>query len=464
MVTIYSNGATEEVTGSSHIIAIDNEKYMIDCGMFQGNDAYKKNKEKELDTNVNGVILTHVHADHSCLIPKLIKNGYRGKIYATPPTRDLANIMFLDSAKIQSREKEEPLYTEKEAFEAIKHFKCSTYGSEKKLSDNFKYTFYNAGHILGSALVDVSVPKYTSFFGKLFHSKKNNRLHILFSGDIGRTNDPVVNPTETNIPAPDYMYLESTYGNKVHDSVNSVSKELTYLINRTLDRGGKVIIPSFAIERAQELIYFIKKLIKEEKIPKVPIYIDSPMTQAATVVFNIHTECLNQNIVDEFTSKGKNPFSVRNLKFVKEYKESVVLARSKKPAIIISCNGMCENGRIINHIKYGIENPNNTILFVGYQGEGTLGRKILNKEETIVIDKKKLFVKAEIHSINALSSHGDYKEIISWLNKIDTSKLKTIFLVHGDKDALIHFKEKLEKAFPKIKIVIVKSNEVYKLK
>lgn len=463
MVNVYSSGGCEEVTGSNHIITIDDEKYMIDCGLFQGQNAYQKNKERKLDKDINGVILTHVHADHSCLVPKLIKEGYNGNIYSTPPTRDLATIMFLDSAKIQSFNKE-VLYSEKDVVNTIKHFRCSVYGKEKKLSDKFKYTFYNAGHILGSALVDVSVPKYTSFFGKLFHSKKSNRLHILFSGDIGRKKDPIINPTEVNIPAPDYMFLESTYGNKLHDPVSSISKELIYIINRTIERGGKIIIPSFAIERTQELIYFIKKLTRDEKIPKVPVYIDSPMAGSATAVFNIHSECFNENVINEFLSKGKNPFSVKTLTVVNSFKDSLELAKSNNPCIIIGCNGMCEAGRIINHLKYGIGNPNNTILFVGYQGENTLGRKILNKEETIKIDNQEIVIKAEIHSINALSSHGDYKEIISWLEKIDTSKLKTIFLTHGDSEALISFKEKLNKVFPKIKVVIAKKNEVYKLK
>jgi metallo-beta-lactamase family protein len=344
----------------------------------------------------------------------------------------------------------------------MNHFRCSVYGKEKKINDNFKFTFYDAGHILGSSMVDVSIPKYTTFFEKLFHKKSKNRMHVLFTGDLGRKNNPICNPPETNMPAPEYIIMESTYGNKTHETIDTVYQELAYLINRTIERKGKIIIPSFAIERAQELIYFIKVLTRENKIPRIPIWIDSPMAANATGVFNIHPECFNEKIKNEFIAKGKNPFSVRNLKFVNNYKESLRIAKSDKPAIIISCNGMCEAGRILNHLKYGISNPNNTILFVGYQVEGTLGRKILEKVSKINIDKNSYEVKAEIHKINSFSAHADYKEMLEWLNKIDTSKLRKIFLVHGEKEAQKHLSDYLKSNGFK-NIQIVKEGEVYKL-
>lgn len=461
-IELLSGGACEEVTGSKHYLKLNNFKVMIDCGLWQGNKkTEKKNKEYVFPKDINGVILTHAHADHCALLPKLIKEGYNGKIYATPATRDLASIVMLDSAKIQSYDNE-ILYNEEECIETMNHFRCSVYGKEKKINDNFKFTFYDAGHILGSSMVDVSIPKYTTFFEKLFHKKSNNRMHVLFTGDLGRKNNPICNPPETNMPAPEYIIMESTYGNKTHETIDTVYQELAYLINRTIERKGKIIIPSFAIERAQELIYFIKVLTREKKIPRIPIWIDSPMAANATGVFNIHPECFNEKIKNEFIAKGKNPFSVRNLKFVNNYKESLRIAKSDKPAIIISCNGMCEAGRILNHLKYGISNPNNTILFVGYQVEGTLGRKILEKVSKINIDKNSYEVKAEIHKINSFSAHADYKEMLEWLNKIDTSKLRKIFLVHGEKEAQKHLSDYLKSNGFK-NIQIVKEGEIYKL-
>lgn len=463
-IYVSSLGACEEVTGSKHILEINGLPYMIDCGAWQGNSkADQKNREFTFPVDkLQAVFATHAHFDHVGLLPKLVKDGYEGKIYSTPATRDLASIVMLDSAKIQQNEKGEPYYNEKDCIDAMSHFRCAVYGKEKKLNDNFKFTFYNAGHILGSSMVDISVPRYTNFFSKLFLGRKNNRMHILFTGDLGRENNPICNPPETDIPAPDYIYLESTYGNKTHESIDTVYQELSYVINRTIERGGKVIIPSFAIERAQELIYFIKVLMNQNKIPRVPVYIDSPMASNAVGVFNIHPECYNNTIKNEFLSKGKNPFSVRTLKFVDGFEESQKIAKSKKPAIIIAANGMCEAGRILTHLKHGVENPNNTILIVGYMVENTLGRKILNKEEKLIIDKKECKLKAEVQRINAFSAHADYKEILKWLYKIDTSNLKKIFLVHGEKDSQKHLAEFLRSNGYK-NVQIVKSGEVYKL-
>ena len=457
-ITIYSAGAAEEVTGSRHYIEYNNKKYQIDCGAFQGGaDADKRNKIAELE-KPDAVILSHCHYDHCGLLPRLVKEGYAGKIYSTPATRDLASIIMLDSAKIQSHEPGIPAYTEKDAIETMNHFSCFFYGKHKRIDDNVTATFYNAGHVLGSAVIDLAFTKYSGI-SKLFH--KDDRLHILYTGDLGRESNPLVNPPATDMPAPDYIVMESTYGNRTHESLDTVYQELAYTINRTIERGGKVIIPSFAIERAQELIYFIKNLMHDNKIPRVPVYVDSPMAVNATGVFSIHSECFNNKIKDGFISKGKNPFSVKSLKYISSYQESLQIARSKKPCIIISAQGMCEAGRIINHIKHGIGNPNNTILIVGYMCEGTLGRKILNKAESVTIDDKEYKLKAEVQQINAFSAHADYKEMLEWLSKIDTSKLKKIYLVHGDHDAQEFFANKLKSAG--FQAEIIKAQVRYKL-
>ncbi|MCF0126055.1 MAG: MBL fold metallo-hydrolase [Clostridia bacterium] len=452
-VTAYSLGAAGEVTGSKHYLEYNKKVYEIDCGAFQGNaESEERNKTQELP-QPDKVILTHAHYDHSGLLPRLVKEGYEGKIYSTPATRDLTSIILMDSAKIQLHEKGKPVYLEKDAIETMDHFSCSSYKKTKKINDDIDLTFYDAGHILGSAMANITLHKKGLF------CKKD--LNILYTGDLGRKSNPLVNPPETKMPAPDYIFMESTYGNRTHESLDKVYKELQYSINRTVERGGKIIIPSFAVERAQEIIYFIKNLMADGKIPRIPVYVDSPMAVAATGVFSIHGECFNEKIRNDFIAKGKNPFSVKSLKFISSYDESLKIAKSKKPCIIISAQGMCEAGRIISHIKHGIENPNNTILIVGYMCEGTLGKKILDKEETVCIDGKDLKLKAEVHKIDAFSAHADYKEMLEWLSEIDTSKLKKIFIVHGDSEAQKNFSKLLsDKGFNN---EIVQAGVQYKL-
>ena len=451
-INLYSKGAAETVTGSRHYIECGKTVVQIDSGMFQGK-AEEKNKEATFP-NVDAVILTHAHLDHIGMLPKQVKEGYEGKIYCTPATRDLATVVLNDSAKIQSYDKENPLYTDEDVVKTLNYFSCKMYEKEKKINNDISFKFYNAGHILGSSMIDLKINTKKFLFGK-------KEIHVLFSGDLGRNGNPLVSEPATNMPAPDYIVLESTYGDRTHKGYNTIEQELTYTINRTVDRGGKVIIPSFAVERTQELIFYIKKLMKEEKIPRVPMYIDSPMAVAATGVFSIHSESLNDNIRNNFVAKGKNPFTTKSLKFINSYEESLKIAKSKKPCIIISAQGMIEAGRIINHVKYGISDPNNTILFVGYMCEGTLGRKILDKEPVVTIDKKDYELKAEVQKIEAFSAHSDYKEMLEWLSKIDTSKLKKIFLVHGDKNAQEHFSKFLkDNGFDN---EIIKENIIYKL-
>lgn len=453
-IIAYSLGAVSEVTGSKHILEIDGLPYMIDCGAWQGaEDAQRRNKEFTFPIDkLQAVLLTHAHYDHCGLLPKLIRDGYTGTIRATPATRDLASIVMLDSAKIQKYEKAGPAYEEKDVIETINHFRCHAYRKEKVVDERLTYTMYDAGHILGSSMIDIKVGRKKNFFQKLI-KKSDETVHILYTGDLGRKSNPITRKPDVDMPAPDYIFLESTYGNREHESLEHCYGELKAVINETIKRGGKVIIPSFAVERAQEIIYYIKRLMATDEIPRVPVYVDSPMASNATGVFNIHPECFNEKIINEFISKGKNPFSVRSLKFISDFRESQAVAKSNTSSIVIAANGMCEAGRIINHLKEGVENPKNTILIVGYMGEGTLGRKILDKEETLTIEGKDYKLKAEVHKINAFSAHADYNEITEWLSEIDTSKLKKIFLVHGDKEAQNFLKNHLEGKNYKVEIV-----------
>lgn len=425
---------SDEVTGSKHFLKIKNKYILIDYGIWQGDQKEDlKNKEFTCPIPLNEietVILTHAHADHCALLPKLIKEGYKGKIRSTPATRDLASIIMLDSAKIQNTNTTSPIYTEADVINTINQFRCHFYHKEKKINDKVKVTFYDAGHILGSALVDIEIQK-SDLLSRLLKRKQ----HILFTGDLGRDCNPITNPPETNFPAPTYIVLESTYGNKLHTSTGTTLKEFANIINRTIEREGKVIIPAFAIERSQEIIYHLKTMMKDELIPRIPVYVDSPMSVNATGVFNIHPECFNQTIKDNFIAKGKNPFSVASLHCINDNVESIKIAKSKKPCIILAASGMCEGGRILNHLKYNVEYSRNTILLVGYVGEHTLGRDIAEKNPIINIQGKQYKLNAEVHSLSAFSSHSDFNETLNWLSKVDTSKLKKIFLVHGDEEA-----------------------------
>lgn len=462
----YSLGAVQEVTGSKHVLEVNGKIYLIDCGAWQGQKAIADEKNKNFEfaaDKISAIIITHAHFDHVGLLPKLVKDGYKGPIYSTPATRDLANIVMLDSAKIQSKEtKEIPIYNEKDVIHTTNLFQTVGYKRKITIDENIDLTFYDAGHILGSALAMVTVKNQRAPGIKGLFGKKQD-VNILYSGDLGRCNTPIIRNPCVDFPAPDYMYLESTYGNRKHEKPEEVYTELERVIKETANRGGKVIIPSFAIERAQELVYYLRILMDEKRIPKIPVFIDSPMASNATGVFQMHPECYNKEIEEKFISKHKNPFSLGTLQCVQDYTESKSLIKNnKEPMIIIAANGMCEAGRIINHLQAGIEDPKNTILIVGFMGEGTLGRRILEKEKIVKIGDKEYNVNAEVYKINALSSHADKKEIQEWLKRVDTSKLKKIFLVHGEQEALTGLKEKLS-AKLKLNVEVVKKDSVYKL-
>lgn len=403
-------------------------------------DLETRNRELRLDPDIDGVLLTHAHSDHCGNLPLLTKSGYSGKIYCTPATRDLASIVLMDSAKINAGF--EPLYTENDVIECLDHFRAHVYGKRKILSDKMSFVQYNAGHILGSSMLSVDCSPRRTLLDRL--RKKEERINILFTGDLGRENNPIVCPPETKVPAPDYIVMESTYGNRLHESVPYSMKEMKDIICSAVSRGGKVIVPTFAIERAQELIYYLKILMAKNLVPRVPVYLDSPMAAAATGVFSIHPECYNRSIRDQFISRGKNPFSVSSLKIVKDNPESLKIARSRKPCVVLAASGMCDAGRILNHLHYGIENPKNIIMVVGYMAEGTTGRDIVSGKSHVMIDGRMRAVNAEVRQIGAFSGHADWREELFWLSKIDTSRLKKIFLVHGDADAQESLKAKLE--------------------
>lgn len=467
-ISLESLGAAQEVTGSKHLLNVNGKEFLIDCGAFQGKrrESDEKNRNFNLDIqNLESVIITHGHYDHCGLLPILTKDGFNGDIYATPATRDIVNLVLMDSARIQAHDAEflakqarkkgekfswKPLYDEEDCVKTVNQIATRSYNRKTYLSPNVMMEFFDAGHILGSSLVNFTVTDGTE--------EKN----ILFTGDIGRKEKPIIRPPETNIPAPDYIILESTYGNRLHNDSVFAMKELERIVREACAKKGKIIIPSFAIERAQELIFYLHLLMDRKRIPIIPIYVDSPMASKATSVFLTHPECYDDSVNEAFLKHHKNPFGFGQLSFTASVEESKALLKKEGPMIIISADGMCEAGRVLYHLANEISNPKNTVMIVGYMAENTLGRRIRDGEKEVKILGDIYQVKAKIEQINAFSAHADYEEMTEWLKNIDTSRLKKIFLVHGEKDAQSFFVEHLNNNGFK-DVQIVKYGESYKL-
>jgi metallo-beta-lactamase family protein len=450
-IEFYSWGAAREVTGSKHFMHIDSKTIMIDCGAFQGRRAEtdRKNREWSFEpAKIDALILTHAHYDHSGLIPLLVKRGFKGNIYSTPATRDLTGLILSDSAHIQKKDIEylqkqnrgdlvikEPLFTDKDVQNAMSSIISIPYNRPFPIADGITVTFIDAGHILGSSQV-------------LLEIKKNGEKALVgFSGDLGRKNLPILKDPDI-FPEPDFLFMESTYGNRLHDTIEFASEKLADVISRTASRGGKIIIPAFSIERTQELVYIIHLLMDQKKIPQIPIYVDSPMATNATAIFSAHPECFDDETRQSFLVHNKNPFGFNQLHYVQDTSESKALNWLNVPAIIISSSGMCEAGRILHHLKNNIEDHRNTILIVGFMAENTLGRKIADRSETVKIFGVEYRLKAEVKILNAFSAHADYSDILDYVSNFRSGKLKRIFLVHGEPEAQDSLSSKLiEKNF-----------------
>jgi len=466
--SFYSLGAAEEVTGSKHVLEIDGQSYLIDCGAFQGSRAEADRKNRNFGIAVDrieGVVLTHGHYDHCGLLPLLAKQGYKGNIYATPATRDIASLIMMDSANIQARDARylqkqaqkkgekftwTPLYDEKDAIQAVSQAVGISYNRPMFIGDGVTLEFYDAGHILGSAIASLKI------------KKDGKELNILATGDLGRKGKPIIrNPAVPETP-PDYIILESTYGDRLHGSTDDAINKLAEIARRTVEKKGKILIPAFAIERTQELVFYFHLLVDNGTIPEVPIYVDSPMATNATTIFQVHPECYNQEIKDAFIKHHKNPFGFNSLHFTTSVQESKALNDHKGPLIIISADGMCEAGRIQHHLMHNIQDPNTTIMTVGYMAKDTLGRRIRNRESEVKIHGDWYKLKAQVEEINAFSAHADYHETLEWLQALDTSRLKGIFLVHGERKSQNFLKKYLEEnGFPNVEII--KYGKTYEL-
>ncbi len=436
-------GAAGEVTGSKHLITFNNKKILLDCGMFQGKrkDCYEKNINLGFDPKeIDAVILSHAHMDHSGDLPLLVKQGYSGPIYCTHATRDLCNYMLMDSAFIQESEMEylkkkkklkkgdvqEPLYTSKDAEKVLQLFRGVGYEQSFVVVDGMVVSFYDAGHILGSALTHM-----------VFYDKATKKhLRMCFTGDLGRRGLPILRNPQA-IPPTDVLITECTYGNRLHKALQTIHEDLAVIVNKVCANGGKLIIPAFALERTQEIVYYLNILNKEKRIPDVPIYVDSPLAGNVTEVFRSHMECFGPDIIKEFVDNGDNPFGFGRLKYTRSVEESKELNEKSGPMIIIAASGMCEHGRILHHLKNNIENKKAVILIVGYQAENTLGRKLVEGAGEVNIFGDTYKVGAEVYVMDAFSAHADRSDLLDYIGRV--KELKKIFLVHGEQKQLESF-------------------------
>jgi metallo-beta-lactamase family protein len=462
---IRSLGAAGEVTGSKHLVEFEGKKVLVDCGAFQGRRAEADAKNRALPGDIDpgsldAVVLTHAHFDHCGLLPYLVKKGFSGNIFATAATRDLANLVMMDSAHIQARDADylyrqaakrnekfdwKPLYDDLDVVKTMEQFVTINYHRPIEVTEGVSVEFRDAGHILGSALVRMKLK-----------SKNGTERTIGFSGDLGRKNKPIIRDPE-HLDGLDLLMLESTYGDKLHENTSDAIERLAEVVRSTAGRGGKVIIPAFAVERTQELVFNLHLLLDQGRIPEVPIWVDSPMAVDATSIFRIHPECYDKETHDAFTTHSENPFGFASLHFSRSVEDSKALNVAKGPMIIISADGMCEVGRIQHHLIHNISSPQNTILIVGYMAEGTLGRRIRDGAKEVRIHGDFYRVAADVKVIDAFSAHADWKESLEWLSETDTKNLKQILLVHGETKALDSMKAKLESAgFPSVEIVKAK--------
>ncbi|MHC4098673.1 MAG: MBL fold metallo-hydrolase RNA specificity domain-containing protein [Planctomycetota bacterium] len=429
-------GAVQNVTGSRHFLEANGTQVLIDCGLYQERQFRDRNWDPFpiAPQSIDAVLLTHAHLDHCGLLPKLAKEGFRGKILCTAATAEIAKIILLDSAKIQEEDAEHkrkrherqgrkgpypevPLYTIEDAEACLPLFSHVEYRESVNLGDGVEATFYDAGHVLGSSIIRAKV------------RQNGQERIILFSGDIGRPDRPIVcDPTVFDYA--DYVLIESTYGDRVHEEVADVEKTMGEVINKTIKAGGNIIVPSFALERSQEVLYYINELRLKNKIPEFKIFLDSPMASRITKVFKHHPELFDKQMT-EYVKRHKSPFDLPGLQMAGTANESKAINEMKETIMVIAGSGMCTGGRVKHHLVNNISQPNNTIMFVGYQAVGTLGRSIVDGIEKVRILGEKRSIKAKIVRIHGFSAHADRNELLDWLKELEAPP-RGVFVIHGE--------------------------------
>lgn len=430
-------GAAQTTTGSMHLVEANGLRILLDCGLFQGNrkEAFEKNRQMPVDpSTLDAVVLSHAHIDHSGNLPTLARHGFRGKVYCTPATRDLCDIMLRDSAYLQMRDLEivnrkraqqgknlfEPLYEPQHVDSILSRFEVEPLKRQADLGNGVSLVLHNAGHILGSALVQLDVRQ---------SSGRSRRL--LFSGDLGQPDQPILRDYDVPQGA-DVLLIESTYADRDHPSAEDVTGRLKAFIEDIHQLKSKLVIPAFSVGRTQQILYYLNRLVEEGRTPRTPIYVDSPLSLKATQVYEKHRECYDEEASD-LLRRGDDPMKFPGLRFIETPEQSKALNDLPGPMVIIAASGMCEGGRVLHHLQRTVGDPRNIILIVGFQAENTLGRRIVDRISPLRILGDEFELRARVHTINALSAHADRTSLMRWFDGVK-GQLARVFAVHGEPD------------------------------
>ncbi len=460
------HGAARSVTGSRHLIDAGKTRVLLDCGMFQGrrDEARERNRHLGFDPkSVNAVCLSHAHIDHSGALPVLAKEGYRGAVHMTNATADLTEILLADSARIQEndcryvnkrerrrgRQCVHPIYSSDDAKKIVKQFQGSGYRQSVSLSNNLTARFHDAGHILGSSAI------------WLQYRNRGNSTSLLFSGDLGRANMPILRDPHPPPPC-DVLIIESTYGDRLHDDEEDLRKEMAKkLVTHAIQHKSKIIVPAFSVGRTQDIVMRIKELVNNGEVDPIPIFIDSPLALKATRVFRQHPECYDEETYRTFTSTG-DVFAAKYIKFISTAKDSKLLNRRRGPCVIISASGMCEGGRVVHHLKHAIEDEANVIVIVGFQAEHTLGRKLVEEWETVPIFGVPTKRRAQVLRLNGFSAHADRNDLLAYVRSIRPHPQK-VFVVHGEERQSLAFAMTLRDEFPRMEVEVPKPGSTHEI-
>lgn len=467
-ITFY--GAAKNVTGSKHLLETeDGFKLLLDCGFFQGRRKESNEQNRNLPfepSKIDTVILSHAHLDHAGSLPILVKNGFSGKIYCTLATKEIAKYILLDSEELQKQdakyfnkhvknesEKIEPIYTKQDVKNTLEKLVAVSYFREKgywqEINQNIRFKFLDSGHILGSAITQIEI------------TESGKTKNIVYTGDLGRSESPILKSPE--FPNGNILTLitECTYGDKLHGPIEQAEQELAEIVNGAVKNKSKIIIPAFALGRAQEIIYILHKLTDKKIIPQIKIFVDSPMAINITELFEGKEKDFDVEWWQDFGKKNEDIFTAQNIYYVKDSAESQKLNDLKEPVIVISASGMCEGGRILHHLKNNIENPNSIVLLTGFQAQNTLGRRLKDGQKFVKIFGQEYNVKAKVFSLDGLSAHADQQELLSYVQHCQG--LKELFLVHGEQNALDVFSQRVSEVLPELKLSIPQPNQSFEI-
>jgi metallo-beta-lactamase family protein len=442
-------GGVRTVTGSATLLEKGSLKWLVDCGMFQGNKKYEERNwtlQPYQAQDLSFILLTHAHIDHSGLIPKLVKEGFRGKVICTKATRDLCEVMLQDSGHIQQMEAEWqnrkgkragkgeaiPLYTVRDAEECLRYFQTVNYEEMIQWAEGMKARFQDAGHILGSAIIEIWV------------EEGGKEKKIVFSGDLGNSDQPIIRDPSI-VEEGDVLWLESTYGNRLHKSREETIQELLKIVQEAVAHQAKVVIPAFAVERTQDIVYTLGQFIRKGSIPPIPIYIDSPLAISTTEIFKRNSDCFDQE-TKNLLSGGENPLEVPGIIYTRTTEESKAINEDPRPGIIVSASGMCDSGRIQHHLKHHLWREASHIVIIGYQAEGTIGRRMVDGAKTVRLFGEEIAVKAHIHTLGGFSAHADQRGLLDWVSHIHNPQLE-VFVNHGEEKISLELAQLVSKQF-----------------